>query len=486
MTGPTINFGKYRGQPVDQIDDIGYLSWVLSTGSKDPYSRVGEFVETYGDAIRARIRAHYAAAADRYTLTPSQQAVADELCAALVNGDVPAARLDGGAGYGKSFTVAEVARQALLAGYEVNACAPSYVATQVLARSLDGLGVNTRTIASLCHLPKEEQEDRESYVVTEHSHEKMAGLLEPGKLLIVDEWSMGQDEVAEPLIRYTAQGGKLLGVGDRYQLPPVGQRTPSAFSRIETISELTEPMRFGKDSDLYTLEQLARFQPRAIYNHDFGSSSEVVSLDSTIDMFRRFIDDQLSDPLSDHRILFYRRKDVQAANTTVRGLLYGDQASREPVIEDERVMCMRTTDVGQDTRTGADGVRYYSGETFFVEDAEPMEVHGVPCHQVKLHGRQNPVFVVFPGSDTPGAVTYRRTLAALRNAASENGDWREYRAVRDAFFPAGYNYSMTVHRCQGQTVDRVYFCPRHLQGPEGAALTYVAATRARKNVYLAR
>lgn len=480
-----LTFGKHRGADISDLP-LDYLTWVLRTGESDVFGRIGEFVRDHGDEIRATLHAAYASVADDYELTAHQRDAVDVVARALVTGPANVYRLDGGAGYGKSYCVADIVRQALLAGLEVNACATSYIATQVLARQLQRTGIPVRTIASLCRLDRVDDEDRESYEVTAGSHEAMANLLRPGRMMVVDEWSMVGDEVADVLLGYAAHGGKLLAVGDAYQLPPVGQRDPSSFSRVPGVVELQEPMRFPRTSDLYTLEQLTRYQPRSIYDYDWDGSDTVRTVQGSRGMFAQFLDDRVAHPMDDGRILYYRRDDVRAANDTVRSMLYGDAARREPVIADERVMVMRTTDVGKDTLTGEDGVRYYSGETFLVDEVEPGEESGIPCYRLRLHGRAAPVPVLMPGGDVRGAREYRRALSDARSDARGSSDWRAYRALRDRFLPVGYNYAMTVHRCQGQTVDRVHFDPRRLQSPEGAALTYVAATRASKQATLVR
>lgn len=484
-----IPFGKFKGQSLADIEDVGYLNWSLKTGTGDPDSFVGRFVARNGDALKARVRELVSQVAASYTLHPSQVAAVDAIDAAVLQGNTPCARLDGGAGYGKSFTTLDVVRRAQTAGYEVQACATSYVATQVLGRMLERIGVRPRTIASLCRLDKIDDEDRESYEVTEHTHEQMADLLKRGHLLVLDEWSMVGDEIAQPLIDYaTRLGGKLLVVGDSHQLPPVGQREASAFASIEPVVELREPMRFSRESDLYTLEQLARWNPRALYDDSEMYRGEGVHrVRSSDEMFAQFCIDYRDEPLDDARILYFRRSDVMHANESIRYRLFGDDSLRTPVVDDERVMVTATTDVGRNPLTGAEGVRYYSGETFHVDRVVEATVADIPCYVAHFHGRDAPVPIMLPQGDARGRREYQVKLGTLRDSAKASGDWRAFRAFRNTFCPIGYSYAMTVHRCQGQTVDRCYFDPVRLQhGSMGAALTYVAATRAKSHVHILR
>jgi|MDTE01.1.fsa_nt_gb ATP-dependent exoDNAse (exonuclease V) alpha subunit len=490
MTNVTIPFGKHRGTPLVDMDP-GYLNWMLRKSAEaDAWAGLVRFVRKNDAAIREAIAGAAKRAAESfevdYTLNDSQTAAVDAIVASFKAGD-SYFRLEGGAGYGKSFTVMEVVRQLGLAGVKVQACATSYVATQVLSKQLSPLQVEAKTIASTIRLAKVEFEDQEEYEATPETGDALRTLLARGRALIVDEYSMVGDDIADAMMEAAAsQGGFLLVVGDLKQLPPVKQNWDSSFTRIPGNVTLTQPMRYSADSDLFALEQLARHNPKQVTTA--AASDEVVWHDSRHALTQQFVADMKADPRADARMLFFRRADVMDANFAIREALFGAAAIEQPVVEDERLMVMSTADVdcGQ-----ADPVRFYSGQTFLVERVTETEVQGIPCYNVTFHGGTT-VPVIFASSvaltDTSkrGGEQFSARLRELRDEAVESGDWREWRAFKNAFLQVGYNYAMTVHRAQGQTVDRVYFDPATLRGPMSEKLTYVAATRAKQQAHMVR
>ena len=124
---------------------------------------------------------------------------------------------------------------------------------------------------------------------------------------------------------------------------------------------------------------------------------------------------------------------------------------------------------------------------------------GVPCYVVEFEdGREAPV--IFMVSETKadestlGGPEYTQVLRELAEEAKTQVEagvpgrdaWKPYHEFKKFFLPVMYGYAMTVHRCQGQTVDRAYIAPHTLVnagGPQvGAKLLYVAATRAKKHL----
>lgn len=487
MTDITIPFGKHRGTPILDADP-GYLDWILRS---DRYVCT-RFVSRHGDAIRDAIASHSRRAAEafevEYELNPGQRSAVDAVVDAFKAGK-PYFRLEGGAGYGKSFTVMDVVRQLGLAGVKVQACATSYVATQVLAKQLQPLGVEAKTIASTVRLAKIEFEDQEEYEMTAVSMDAMRTLLGRGRALIVDEYSMVGDDIADQMMAAAADcGGFLLAVGDLKQLPPVKQNHDTSLTGIPGAVSLTQPMRYSADSDLFQLEQIARNTPASISG--VAASDEVVWHNSRLDLIDRYVADMKAQPAADARLLFFRRADVMDANYTVREGLFGNAALANPVVEDERLMVMSTADVDLG---GENPVRFYSGQTFLVTKVREGECQGIPCYFVDFYRGERNVPVIFGNSTAltdrskRGGAQFAAALSNLRDEALDSGNWSEWRAFKNRFLQVGYNYAMTVHRVQGQTVERVYFDPATLKcGAMSDKLLYVAATRAKSQVHMVR
>jgi exodeoxyribonuclease V alpha subunit len=136
------------------------------------------------------------------------------------------ATISGGAGTGKSFVVARLARTFQEAGYRVALCSPTGKAAKRIEESLhkEGLHLEARTIHRLLEYDGREFH-RESLSVPRERHEGTGALsTEPGyDIVLLDECSMVDVPLmAELLRRIDFAKTRLILVGDHNQLPPVG------------------------------------------------------------------------------------------------------------------------------------------------------------------------------------------------------------------------------------------------------------------------
>jgi exodeoxyribonuclease-5 len=492
-----ITFGKHRGQDISEVP-LDYVKWMTSVSGT---SVVADFAKRHHVAIAALLNAEVTkmvAAAPPVTVTPHQQSAVDHLYSAILNGQ-HVVRLDGGAGYGKSYAVKKLALQLREAGYQFRACATSYVATQVLARDLEPYGFEAATVARTLKQAKVQDADtgKEDYVLTPDSYDQMASLLAPLHALCLDEASMVKDEIASALIAAAERnGGALILVGDRYQLPPVGQETYALACDTPDPATLTEPMRYTRDSELFALEQMARFHPRNVLDYVDALSPyatpEVRRVHNASDLIDAYVRNYQEHPEASHRMLLFRRADVVGANNRIRAALHGPEAA---VIEDsERVMVLRTTDTPYVPNAGyGDTVRYYSGESFTVTDAhqDELEILGVtiPHWVVRLQGRERLIRIIFAISETQtedsklGGPEYAEAIALAGQIGRDTKNWEPWKELTNSFVSVAYQYATSVHRAQGQTTDFAYVVPAPLlavRGIIGPALAYVALTRARK------
>lgn len=492
LLDPEVPFGKYRGTPLSRLAaDTGYLKWLLTcTG----FGTAAEFARTHRAAIRAILDAETQAImadAGPITVTEHQQEAVTKLRGQIADG-ADIVRLEGGAGYGKSYTVKKLLTELREEGVQSHACATSYVATQVLARDLEPYGFDVATIARTLKMTRVFDNGIESYEITADSYEAARDLLGPGKALVVDEASMVSDVIGQLLID-SVNGGTLIFVGDRYQLPPVKQETVSICCDTADPATLTKPMRYSEDSDLFRLEQLVRHQPdvfeRLRYQLTEGSS-EVASVPTTDALVDTYISNYKDNLDATHRLLLFRRRDVINANNEIRTKVYGVLA--DDVEGGERLMVLRTSDYPfvKDARLG-NTVRYYSGETFVVQDCQ-LKVHlGIPHWEVMFQGRDKPVRVIFAVSESKmdttsiGGKEYEAALAEAYRLGRETRNWDLYKQLQSDFVSVAYCYATSIHRAQGQTVDFAYTILGPLlamKGLLGNALLYVALTRARKQI----
>lgn len=494
-----IRFGKHRGSMLSDLDD-GYLNWMLKMSSRDPNGFIGTFTNDNKDSIQGILRSRQQAklaARQEVILSPSQQAAVDAIDRDLLqDSGNHVMRLQGGAGYGKSFATTEVVARAIEQGYKVHGCATSYVATQVLRQQLDPVGVECGTIASTIKLAPVYEGGKETYEITPDTHEAIPELVGQGNLLIVDEYSMVEDTIGKLFTDYAnAYGGKLLVVGDAYQLPSPAQDFPSCLDQVEPSTELATPMRYAQDSTLYKVERVARNEPYGFTASDFINDTGEVSVYQDWDSYmRQFVETYRENPQLDVRMLWYLRQHMVDANHAIRKALYGN--TDELVCADEQIRVQRTSDIPTKGAGVNDTLRYYSGTHYRVEDSHPHVVeimdHKIPCIRATLSNtfEVNLLFSVTEGRadvNCLGGAEFNGALIAVAEQCNEKTrPWSDYRLLRNTFLQVAYSYATTVHRTQGMSADIVFVSPQALKQAkpfQAERLLYVGLTRAKQQLH---
>jgi len=498
-----VGFGKYKHKTWEWVkeNDPNYLMWMRGASEDMPDRK------TFIDSLFT-VELH---------LMPDQLAAAEAITEQLLNGDHRVYRLQGGAGYGKSYTVMEIAQRAKKAGFEVRAMANSYVATQVLAESLNPVGVEPMTIARALALRPDTSGFAETYGPSEETEQYLSHLLQNGTLLIVDEYSMCSDAVVQLIyVKMNEPGNdsKLLVVGDNKQLPSPEQDYMCDFDTILPSFELDIPKRYAADSDLHQLEHLVRKDPfmlpqllERIRGEEPFVSDQIIKHNSFQELCERMILDINENPNDTAIMLFYRRDAVAAANRKIRTMAYGEDI--EALFEGERLRVMRTSfmPVHYDSEKGAwETIKFYSGT--FVKSRNPrveqvtvdFEVSDMPMNTLDaitvkcfvIDGDEGDTIpVVFSKTEhqadpiTIGGKDFNQGLEKVKQYCLETNNWKLYHYFRSKFVQVAYGYATTVHRSQGSSVDRVYLNPADvLQGGAVAPrLAYVAATRAKKELH---
>jgi len=492
-----IPFGKHRGTSITELatQEPGYVNWLLASsehGWVDEHR--AELRQALQDVARAK------ADACTITLTEHQAEIAAQTLAQLDTDSV--AQLFGGAGYGKSFTTAQVGAALIRQGYKVRATAVSYVATQVLAQVLEPVGIDCATVARMLKFQKTWEGDKEVYGYSEDTPDVLRNILSEGNALVVDECSMIADDLAIDLIAAAEiHGGKLIFVGDSHQLPPVGQETISAACAFPEAPTLTVPMRYSTDSRLYQVEQAMRRDPTVLWRYSNMTSSKAVAVFTSTGALIEHYVAQYRAHRGLHKLYLFTRKGVMDANQRIREALHGS-TDLPVVVEDEALMILATTDYPAGVGREMGGTRYYSGQHFrvlsykeavytFRADNETIEI---PHIIAQLDNQQMPVRLIFGQTEASldptklGSAQMQQALAAARKLGKEDDDWQPYRRLMSDFVRVQYTYATTVHRAQGQTVDYAYTAPKQLLsvgGIMGNALTYVAMTRAKKHLAIA-
>jgi len=493
-----IGFGKYKNKTWKQVKklDPGYLMWMA--GASEDYPNRKKFIDSLFTV--------------ELDLMPDQLAAAEVITEELLYGSHRVHRLQGGAGFGKSWTVMEIAQRAKKAGFEVKAMANSYVATQVLAESLNPVGIEPMTIARALALRPDTTSFSESYGPSEDTQTYLDSLLASGNLLCVDEYSMCSDGVVELIYGKMNEPGntsKLLVIGDNKQLPSPEQDYMCAFDTILPAFKLYIPKRYAADSDLHQLEHLVRKDPLMLpMLLDKLQGDQIIKHNDFNSLCLQMIHDINNHPDDTGLMLFYRRDAVAAANRKIRSIVYGTTV--DELVNEERLRVMRTSflPVRYDHEKGQwVTLNFYSGtfikacdpaiETVCISFNQPdlpyntLDDICVDCYTV-INNEGDRVPVVFSktehqaDSSTTGGKEFNAGLNIVKQYCMEMNDWQLYHHYRSKFVQISYGYATTVHRSQGSSVDRIYLNPADvLQGGNNIAprLAYVAATRAREQLH---
>ena len=485
-----IPFGKHAGTAIKDLDP-GYVSWLLSGADHwwvDEYRTSLEASRTYIDEE----------ALPEYTLEADQELASQEICHYMDILSGPIHRLQGGAGYGKSFATQDIVINMKRAGYTVRACATSYVATQNIAKDLEPLGVECGTIARMLRLNVEYEGAKENYLPGSATYEVLPEILGHKQLLIVDEYSMVNDTLASILTtNVQLYGGRLLVVGDVYQLPSPDQDWDSALCHVDPVSTLTIPKRYALDSDLFRVEQIARANPYEFQTELFRGSSEVQQLRDLDEMVRRYVEVYKEFPDQQTMMLWFRRDDMVEGNRLIREQLFGKDAP--DVCEDENLRVQRTSDYTEYFMCDQSR-RVYSGTTMRVVSAESGDrkiyieamdkSFTIPVTWI-VTDEGHEYAVIFSvtehkaSPDKRGGVEFNAALQEIATWCDERNHWQTYRLFRNCFVQVSYQYASTIHRVQGMSVDNVFTSPTALRRAPAftaAKLQYVGLTRAKKRL----
>ena len=481
----SIPFGKHRGTPLSEVP-VGYVQWMLDNSDH-------HWVGDNRDLLVERLTYVPAAARPTLQLAADQTQALGEIEHSFLTLGHKVHNLAGAAGYGKSYVCQAVTLKLKDAGYVVRAAATSYVASQNLAKDLEPLGVEVSTIARLLRLTVRYEGPKEIYEPSLESIELLPSLLGRDQALIIDEYSMVDDTVGKLLLDAAHRfGDLLLVVGDAGQLPSPAQNWDSLLTTVEPRSELTIPKRYSVDSDLYRVERQARITG-GMRQEDFTNSDEVTLVRSLDDMYGAYTDSYRAHPDEDHLMLFYRRADMTAANRILRSRLFpGD----EDVMKGERLRVQRTSNYNPII---SDEIRVYSGTTMTVVSAEPVTKtvvlaggrYDIPCWRVEVEEQSVPLDILFSITEnaaeggTRGADEFNSAISETATWCKDNNDWAPYRILRNSFVQVTYRYASTVHRVQGQSVDRIFVSPAMLSRADpwtARKLRYVGLTRAKRHL----
>ena len=109
---------------------------------------------------------------------------------------------------------------------------------------------NVKTVTLASALAIKLDETTGNFVADEFARSRGRVPIKGGDLIIIDESSMISDKLLQELRTLANSGSKIIFMGDRAQLPPVGQESDSNVFKVDNGYELTEKMRQAATSPI--------------------------------------------------------------------------------------------------------------------------------------------------------------------------------------------------------------------------------------------
>lgn len=305
--------------------------------------------------------------------------------------------------------------------------------------------------------------------------------------VIVDEGSMINSQLMEYIELAAGQGVKFIFMGDRAQLPPVGERE-SPIWKLDNGATLRKVMRH--DNQILALatrirENLYHPAPSIKFKNDNAGGEGVWELTEhgfakriyNLAVAGRFCSGQ------DAKAIAWRNVTVDKWNTLIRSAIF-ENAAEQHWLPSDRLILLEPAKLGKDILGTTDD----EGRVESVQIRRHPIYEQFKCFLVQLtwdDNRTGELWLLHPED----------RIAWLREKASRAGEarrnryyWPKFWAFVEAFHQARHGYAITAHRSQGSTYVAACVNWRDVllnwDRFEGFRCLYVGCTRPKRELYL--
>ncbi|AMQ10951.1 ATP-dependent exoDNAse alpha subunit [Brazilian marseillevirus] len=399
--------------------------------------------------------------------------------------------LFGAGGVGKTTTV----RRFCIKNFqrdEVALACPTHKAAEVLRTGMKGFDVVTihRFLGLQFVYDKEGNGKMER--VTELENTKYV------KLLVVDECSMIERKLLDYIGDWSRHHmAKVLFLGDKHQLPPVGSSSSPVFDLVSPNNKLslTKNMR-ASDNSISFAHKLFR---EAVDSHkiEYPDSWQINSENPDASVFivpnREYLISEFvqKDSNEDEStvILAWRNRVVFEYNCAIRLELFGERSRKNPYLQGEKMMFHSYFISGGHDKKTKNGVKYTTCERTTVLSVEtgrydhPWFYDGLWAYKLlikspKASGGVDIIYIVqkkdkkmyderckemkrvykaaHMGLD-PSEVLPDQEGKEQDEEDRKKKEWKEFYRIADSFAPPiSYSYSSSTHRAQGSSYTNVF------------------------------
>ncbi len=403
-------------------------------------------------------------------------------------------RLDGPAGTGKSTSAAFAGQEMLSLGIQLALAAPTNKATRNLntfkQKISPSANIPTGTIYSLLGLKLgKEGEVRE---IAQGAQHKLEGV----KVIILDEWSMVNDQLMGFVRAFCEDTGtKVVFMGDPFQLPPVGQEQ-SAVEHLYRNCYLSKVERH--DNQILTLathlRECIENGTRPTFKTDRDEDGGVSVMRSGD--FRRMIRRAFSSPVYDEypdafKALAWRNSIVDDYNESIRDEMYGGNPATPFEIGERIVAKEPVLDVIEFRDSGVESFQATTDEEGTVLSVVtcPHPVYGeVEVYAVSFTNTFDQTCVGYVPTAAGQRVVDRRLRELGDEAKADRKRWGAFWTYKGLFANLAPCHALTTHRGQGSTYRSVFVDLDDLMVNrnelERMRMIYTACTRPSKSLFL--
>lgn len=292
-------------------------------------------------------------------------------------------------------------------------------------------------------------------------------------LIFIDEASFIGEDLHEIIVQVLKQQGrtKIVYIGDKYQLAPVGQSFSAMDALTCTKVSLEEIVR-NSGHILATGTQFRKtvetnvFTPIQYNNHD------LIHVDGPT--FQRMVEQSFMHPHWDpsvSKVLAWTNERVQEYNAHIRSALKLPSGFNvgEVVVTNEFIKGSGSYSRSVDSEVVITHI-----------NPIPMTVYGVTGNMIEIDN----TYVSFMPANFQDAKALMKELAV--QAKEDKSLWKKFFEIKENWFDLRAVYSSSIHKSQGSTYDTVFLdladIGRNWNATDVARLLYVGITRASKKV----
>lgn len=398
-------------------------------------------------------------------------------------------------------------------GFKIAVTAPTNKAVKVCERmaEYDSPDVEYKTIHKLLGL-KEKINPISGKITFEKEWGKESEL-RSYDLLIIDETSMVPDDLFLMIYNEINDGTcktKLLMIGDGFQIPPVGKDDcipfkPSKQKELKIgVAVLDEIVRQTNGSPIIELATAIRERrPGALDNRtsvfsEFGNLyfHSKTQKEEMYKMCDNYFNNEFFRAYPDFmKVIAYRNDTVNAINTKVRNIIYGEGVLPKIKIGEKLVADAPIT------YHGGDKVLYTTNDEFEVVDFKIDERLTYKSKDVEINCKFYDVqtkningdiinIAIIHESEEPTLNAITKMLKDRALSVADPGikkwAWKTFFEVDRHFAKVKYNYAITGHKSQGSsfqnTMVLMWDIMANFKKLEAERILYVALTRPRQNL----